>query len=327
MSYRQRIVTVFGGSGFIGRHLIRRLARTGAVVRVATRNPAKAGFLKTAGAVGQIVPLGCDVFKDDSVARVVKDADAVVNLIGALHETSSMPFAAVHVDAPARIARLAKEAGVGGLVQVSAIGADANGPAEYARTKAAGEKAVLDAFPEAVILRPSIVFGPEDQFFNRFAAMAQVSPALPLIGGGETRFQPVHVGDVADAIMAALERDDAKGRTFELGGPRVYTFKALMELMLREIKRRRLLVPIPWGVAEAMGSVGEKVPVITPPITRDQVEMLKRDNVVGEGMPGLADLGVTQPSAVEVVIPTYLFRFIVGGTFTSTRHIPGQAPE
>lgn len=315
MSYRYRVVTVFGGSGFIGRHLVRRLAKSGAVVRIATRHPANAGFLKTAGAVGQIVPLAVDVRRDESVERVVRDSDAVVNLIGTLFGRGPWGFETVHADAAARIARLAKAAGAERLVHVSAIGADAASPAEYARSKAAGEQRVLDAFPEATILRPSIIFGPEDQFFNRFAAMAQIAPALPLIGGGGTRFQPVYVGDVADAITGALADPQTKGRTYELGGPTVYTFKDLMGIMLREIRRRRWLVPVPWGAAEALGGMLEKVPLVDPPLTRDQVEMLKRDNVVSGTLPGLADLGVTRPTAVEVIVPTYLSRFIVGGTY------------
>ncbi|WP_051341298.1 complex I NDUFA9 subunit family protein [Azospirillum halopraeferens] len=312
MSYRNKIVTVFGGSGFIGRHLIRRLARTGAVIRVAVRRPAGANFLKTAGAVGQIVPIACDIRKDESVALALKGADLVVNLTGTLYEREPWTFRTVHVDGPARIARLAKAAGVQRLVHISAIGADARGAAGYARSKAAGEAAVLEAFPEATILRPSIVFGPEDQFFNRFAAMAQVSPVLPLIGGGKTRFQPVYVGDVADAIVGALTADDAAGRTYELGGPGVYTFRQLMERMLGEIRRKRLLVPVPWGAAGTLGGILEKVPLGAPLLTRDQVEMLRHDNVVAADAPGLKELGVT-PTALEVILPTYLFRFIVGG--------------
>ncbi|HYG91696.1 MAG TPA: complex I NDUFA9 subunit family protein [Azospirillum sp.] len=312
MSYRYRVATVFGGSGFIGRHLIRRLAKSGTIVRIASRHPSQANFLKTAGAVGQIVPWAVDVRDDASVARAVKDADIVINLIGALYETAPWSFETVHVDAPARIARLAKAAGAGRLVHVSALGADANSASAYARTKAAGEKAVLAAFPEATIVRPSIVFGPEDRFFNKFAAMAQVSPALPLIGGGKTRFQPVSVSDVADAIMAILNDDGTKGRVYELGGPNTYTFKQLMQLMLKEIRRRRLLVPIPWRASETLGSILEKVPLIAPLLTRDQVELLKKDNVCSGQQPGFEQLGIT-PTAPEVILPTYLYRFIVGG--------------
>jgi len=318
MSFRYQVVTVFGGSGFIGRHLIRRLARAGAIVRIATRNPNKAQFLKTAGAVGQIVPLATDVRSDESVARAVDGADVVVNLIGALYNDGPWTMDTAHAQAAGRIARLAKAAGARRLVHISAIGADAKSEAEYGRTKAAGEKAVLAAFPEATILRPSIVFGPEDHFFNRFAAMAQVAWALPLIGGGKTRFQPVYVGDVADAIVAALHDPKAQGRTYELGGPSVYTFKELMELTLKEIRRKRLLLPLPWKVAETLGGLMEKIPLIAPPLTKDQVEMLKKDNVPSGSAPGLADLGVT-PTTVEVIVPTYLYRFIVGGRYAASR--------
>ncbi|MGQ9366605.1 complex I NDUFA9 subunit family protein [Azospirillum sp. ST 5-10] len=312
MSFRYKVITVFGGSGFVGRHLIRRLARTGAVVRIAVRSPSRANFLKTAGAVGQIVPIACDIRKDESVALALKGADMAVNLIGTLYDRAPWTFQTAHVDGPARIARVAKAAGVERLVHVSAIGADARAAAGYARSKAAGEQAVLDAFPEATILRPSIIFGPEDHFFNRFAAMAQVSPVLPLIGGGQTRFQPVYVGDVAEAITNALHSDAARGRTYELAGPGTYTFRQLMERMLVEIRRKRWLVALPWGLSETVGGLLEKVPLLDPLLTRDQVEMLKRDNVAGPGTPGLTDLGVT-PTALEVILPTYLFRFIVGG--------------
>ena len=321
MSYRYRIATVFGGSGFIGRHLIRRLAKAGYIVRIASRRPHQANFLKTAGSVGQIVPWAVDVRDDASVARAVKDADVVVNLIGALYETGSWSFETVHVDAPARIARLAKEAGVGRLVHVSALGAEANSESAYARTKAAGEKAVLAAFPDATILRPSIVVGPEDRFFNKFAAMAQLSPVLPLIGGGKTRFQPVSVSDLADAIVAVIGRDDARGRAYELGGPNVYTFKELMQLMLKEIGRQRLLLPLPWRLSETLGGLLEKVPFIAPLLTRDQVELLKKDNVCSGREPGFEQLGIASASP-EVILPTYLFRFIVGGrSNTLTRDV------
>ncbi|ALG70153.1 3-beta hydroxysteroid dehydrogenase [Azospirillum thiophilum] len=315
MSYRTQVITVFGGSGFIGRHLIRRLAKSGAVVRIATRNPGKAAFLKTAGAVGQIVPFATDCAKDESVARALQGADVAINLLGVLYERGSQSFQAVHVDAAARIARLAKAAGVGRLVHLSAIGADAASPAAYARSKAAGEQAVLAAFPTATILRPSIVFGPEDNFFNKFAAMAQKAPVLPLIGGGKTRFQPVYVGDLADAVVAALDLDGARGKTYELGGPRVYSFKELLELMQKDIQRHRPLVTLPWNVAESLAGFLEKIPVLAPALTRDQVAMLKRDTVVAQGALGFKDLGITELASCEVILPTYLSRFIVGGKY------------
>jgi NADH dehydrogenase len=304
------VATVFGGSGFIGRYVVKRLAAAGHVVRVAVRDPEGALFLKPMGGVGQVVPLRADVTKDAEVQAAVTGVDVVVSLVGILFEKPHRSFSAVQAEAPGRIARASAAAGVRRLVHVSAIGADAGSDAAYARTKAAGEAAVLKTFPAATILRPSIVFGPEDGFFNRFAGMASVLPALPLIGGGHTQFQPVYVGDVADAVMAALARDDAMGRTYELGGPRTYSFKALLQYILEVTGRRRALVNLDWRLAMLQGRLGELLP--TPPITRDQVRMLRRDNVVGAGMPGLAELGIT-PTAVEAIVPGYLARFRRGG--------------
>lgn len=307
---RHSNVLVLGGSGFIGRYVVKRLAAAGHVVRVAVRDPVAAEFLKPMGGVGQIVPLRTDVTDAASIAAAVQGADIVVSLVGILHETRKNSFAATQGAAPGLIARACAAAGVTRLVHVSAIGADATSEAAYARTKAEGEAGVRAAFPAATILRPSIVFGPEDGFFNRFAAMASLSPALPLIGGGHTRFQPVYVGDVADAVMAALTRDDAQGRTYELGGPKVWTFKALLEFILEQTRRKRALVHVGWGLAMLQGRLGELLP--TPPITRDQVRLLKRDNVVAEGALTLADLGIV-PKAVEAVVPAYLARFRPGG--------------
>jgi NADH dehydrogenase len=310
MQAQGSVATVFGGSGFIGRYVVKRLAAAGHVVRVAVRDPDGALFLKPMGAVGQIVPLRADVTRPAEVEAAVAGADLVVSLVGILFEKPQRTFDAVQAAAPGTIARAAAAAGVRRLVHVSAIGADASSDAAYARTKAAGEAGVRAAYPHATILRPSIVFGPEDGFFNRFAAMAGLLPALPLIGGGHTRFQPVHVGDVADAVMAALTRDDAPGRTFELGGPRVYTFRELLAYILEVTGRRRALIYVDWRLAMLQGRLGELLP--TPPITRDQVRLLRRDNVVADGMPGLADLGIT-PKAVEAVVPGYLARFRRGG--------------
>lgn len=310
MSYRYRVATVFGGSGFIGRHLIQRLAKTGTIIRVATRHPSQAGFLKPMGSVGQIVPIATDITDDDSVALAVAGADIVINLIGILHESGRYNFETVHAEAPGRIARLSKAAGVERLLHLSALGADADSASAYARSKAAGEKAVRTAFPAATILRPSVVFGPEDRFFNLFGWLAGLSPVLPLYGGGRTRFQPVYVGDVAAAIMAALEDPAAAGKTYELGGPRVYTFKELLQLVAAEIHRKRLLVPVPWKLAEMHGSMLGMLP--KPLLTRDQVELLKVDNVVAPNALTLKNLGVT-PTAAEIIVPSYLARFRPGG--------------
>ncbi|MFC7334614.1 complex I NDUFA9 subunit family protein [Rhodocista pekingensis] len=315
MVYRYRIATVFGGSGFIGRHLIRRLARTGCVIRVPSRQPADAAFLRTLGSVGQIVPLPVTIRDDRSLAYAIRGADLVINLIGILAPSGGgSSFEAIQAELPGRIARIAKQEGVARLVQISAIGADPNSPSGYASSKAEGERRVLEAFPEATILRPSIVFGPEDGFFNRFGAMSMVSPFLPLIGGGTTRFQPVYVGDVCDAVMQALATPDSMGRTYELGGPRTYTFKELMQLVLKETGRSTRLLEIPWWLATVQAAVLEHLPGKL--LTRDQVRLLRTDNVVSGALPGLAELGV-QPTTAEVIIPTYMDRFRIGGRFSA----------
>ncbi len=303
---RNRLVTIFGGTGFIGRHLVRRLARRGVRIRVFSRRPDLAGHLQPMGQVGQIVVERIDLSDDAALREGQAGAFATFNLIGILYETRRQKFAEVHGALPGRIARAAAASDVQRVVHISAIGADPQASAAYARSKAEGERQVREGFAAASIMRPSIVVGPEDQFFNRFAEMARLSPVLPLIGGGHTRFQPVWVGDVADALVAALERDDAPGTTYELGGPKVYTFAELLRYMLEVIGRRRLLLPVPFAVAELQARVLELLPV--PPLTRDQVELLKVDNVVHEGMPGLAELGVT-PTPIELVVPDYLQRY------------------
>jgi uncharacterized protein YbjT (DUF2867 family) len=320
MSLRYRVATVFGGSGFIGRHFIQRLARTGTIIRVATRSPDRANFLRTNGTVGQIVPIPVNIADETSVAAAVGGADFVVNLIGILHEAGRNTFASVHAELPGRIGRAARAAGTLRVVHLSAIGADTASPSSYGRSKAEGERALLEAFPEATILRPSVVFGPEDTFFNRFASMASVMPFLPLIGGGGTRFQPVYVGDVADAIMAALNDPGTRGRLYELGGPRVYTFREVMELVLRETRRHRTLVPVPWRLAGILGRFLGAFP--NPPLTADQVEQLKRDNVVSPDAATLRDIGIT-PTAAEVILPTYFDRFRIGGRFADQRSTGG----
>ncbi len=314
---RNRIVTVFGGSGFLGRHLVCRLAKLENVtIRVACRNPRRVGFLKTAGAVGQIWPLAIDILKDEQVALAVSGADVVINLVGILHQRGRYTFEAVQGQTPARIARAARAAGVERLIHVSAIGADPGSGSAYARSKAAGEVGVFQVFPEATVLRPSLVFGPEDDFFNRFASMARLSPFLPLIGGGQTRFQPVYVGDVAEAVVAALADPASLGRTYELGGPAVYSFRQLMERVLEEINRRRALVTIPWWLARLQAWFLERLP--NPMLTRDQIELLRSDNVVAPGSLGFAELGIT-PTSLDVVLPTYLKRFRPGGGYSASQ--------
>ncbi|HEX6011671.1 MAG TPA: complex I NDUFA9 subunit family protein [Geminicoccaceae bacterium] len=300
---RNKVVTVFGGSGFIGRYVVQRLAELGATIRVPTRRPERALFLKPMGAIGQINLLRWSPSAPGEVGRLLAGAEAAVSLVGILHESRAGEFERLQADLPREVGAAGARLGLERVVHVSAIGARAGSPVAYARTKAAGEEGVKQAFPEATILRPSIVFGPEDSFFNRFARMAQLSPALPLIGGGRTRFQPVYVGDVADAILAGLTRPDAQGRTYELGGPTVYTFKELMAYLLRVTGRRRLLLDVPFGLASFQAKLLQHLP--DPPLTPDQVEMLKHDNVVGHDAAGLADLGV-QPTPLEVIVPQYL---------------------
>jgi NADH dehydrogenase len=301
-----RLITIFGGAGFIGRHLAHRLAARGDRLRVISRQPSLCGHLQPMGAVGQIVVQTVDLQDEAALKALLAGTDGVVNLIGILAPRGRATFEAVQGELPARLARAAAAAGVGRMVQVSAIGAAAKSASAYARSKAQGEAGVRAAMAGAVVLRPSIVIGPEDQFFNRFAAMVRIAPGLPLIGGGRTRFQPVYVGDVADALVAALARDDAAGRTYELGGPKIYSFAELMRYMLSVIGRRRLLVPVSFKLARLPARLLELLP--DPPLTRDQIELLKHDNVVDPAMPGLAELGVPA-TPIELVVPDYLARY------------------
>ncbi|HEY6430820.1 MAG TPA: complex I NDUFA9 subunit family protein [Acetobacteraceae bacterium] len=303
------VATVFGGSGFLGRYVVRRLAQKGYVVRVAVRDPMSAGFLKTMGVVGQIVPLFAPLNDEPAVHRAVQGAALAVNLVGILAERRKGDFQRVHVEGAERVARLAAAAGVLRLVHISAIGADPASPSRYGASKAAGEAAVRQAYPAATLLRPSIVFGQEDQFFNRFAWMAQMLPVMPVIAGA-TRFQPVYVGDVADAVMAALARADTAGELFELGGPRVWSFREILAYVLVQTARRRPMINVPMGLARLQAAIGELLP--SKPLTRDQLLMLQRDNVVGPDMPGLPELGIVQ-TPVELVVPSYISRFRPGG--------------
>ena len=304
----RKVATVFGGSGFIGRYVVQRLAQQDYVVRVAVRDPAGARFLQTQGRVGQIVPLAAPVTDAAAVARAVEGAEAVVNLVGILYERRAGDFARIQGEAPGAVAAAAKAAGAHSFVHLSAIGADSSSPSLYAQTKAQGEAGVRAAFPEATILRPSVVFGPEDEFFNRFAAMAML-PFMPVVAG-DTRFQPVYVGDVADAVSAALADPAARGKTFELGGPRVMTMREVLRFILDTTRRRRPMVDMPMGLMRAQAVLLQRLP--KPPVTQDQLLLLERDNVVGAGMPDLVALGI-QAKAVEAVVPGYLKRFRQGG--------------
>jgi len=307
-----RRIAIFGASGFIGRYVVRDLARDGAVIAACCRHASSAGFLRPMGDVGQIAPLSADLGDERALAAVVAGADAVVNLVGILYERGKQRFDLAHHRGPAQLAAAAKSAGVKRFVHISALAADAKSSSAYGRSKAEGEAAVRAAFPGAIILRPSLVVGPEDNFFNRFAAMARVSPVLPLIGGGATKFQPVYVGDVAAAVAAALSRDDTEGKTYQLAGPAVFTMRQLFELMLHVIGRKRLLMSLPFGVASLKAFFLEFMP--KPLLTRDQVRMLRHDSVAAYGAPGLAELGIT-PTALELVLPTYLERFRRPGRF------------
>jgi uncharacterized protein YbjT (DUF2867 family) len=314
-SKSETLVTVFGGSGFLGRHVVRALTQRQYRIRVAVRRPELCGHLKPMGRVGQIHAVQANLRYPHSIAAAVRDADIVVNLVGILFERGRQRFDAVQTAGAEAVALAAKAAGAR-LVHISAIGADESSPSRYAQSKAEGEKRVLAAVPAAIIMRPSIVFGPEDDFFNRFAALARLAPALPLPGGGHTRFQPVFVGDVAEAIAKAADGDTKTGTIYELGGPDVRTFKELMEFTLATIRRRRPLLPVPFALMKLQATLLQFLP--KPPITPDQIELLKRDNVVsaeakrdGRTLEGLGII----PESMAAIVPTYLWRFRKTGQF------------
>jgi NADH dehydrogenase len=306
-----RTVTVFGGTGFLGRHTVRALAKAGWRIKVAARHPARGFYLRPLGQVGQIDFVKCDISDPNQVAGALAGASAAVNLCGILFQRGQT-FAKVQAEGAGHVGAAAAAAGLSAVVHVSAIGADSESPSRYATSKAEGEARLREVFPGATILRPSIVFGPEDGFFNRFGEMARFLPALPLIGGGKTRFQPVFAGDVAAAIVAALDSEAAKGRTYELGGPTVYSFRQLMEFILAETGRRRLLVPLPFGLAMWKAFFLQLLP--NPPLTPDQVRLLRNDNVVAPAALTLADLGIT-PTTVEAEVPAYLWRYRAKGQY------------
>lgn len=302
---------IFGGTGFIGRQIVRELAKAGYTVKVATRAPEKAFFLKPCGNVGQIVPFACRAGDEASIRAAVKGCDVVINCIGILHEKGKSTFTKIHTELPRAIAKACAAEQVGRFIHLSALGCDES-DSKYGKSKLNGELAVLENFPRATILRPSVVFGVEDDFFNKFGRLATIMPALPLIGGGQTKFQPVYVGDIADAVMAALANPACEGQTYELGGPDVLTFRQIYERLFEETGRKRLLISLPWGLAKFQGCVLSLLP--KPLLTPDQVESLKTDNVVAPGAKTLADLGVCATS-MDIVLPTYLARFKPGGRF------------
>ena len=316
-----KLVTIFGGSGFVGRYIARRMAKQGWRVRVAVRNTNEAMFVRPYGVVGQVEPVFCNIRDDASVAAVTEGADAVVNCVGVLDEVGKNTFEAVQADGAERIARVAAAEGVAHIIHLSAIGADARAKSEYSRTKAAGEAAVLEHMPNAMILRPSIIFGPEDQFFNRFASMSRLGPILPVVGAA-TRFQPVYVDDVAAAAVKGM-LGEAEGGIYELGGPDVHSFRELMQLMLDIIRRRRLIMNIPFWAARVMAagfgfartvSLG----LIRGPVTKDQILNLAVDNVVTDDAKGFGELGIL-PTAMEAVLPDYLWRFRPSGQYDAIK--------
>ena len=315
-----KLVTIFGGSGFVGRHVAQALARRGYRVRAAVRRPDLAGHLQPLGDVGQVTAVQANLRYSWTVERALQGADAVVNAVGVLYEAGHQSFDAVQALGPRAIGEAARAAGISNLVHISAIGADARSDVAYLQSKGLGEAGILETVPNAVIMRPSIVFGPEDDFFNKFAGMAQLSPALPLIGGGRTKFQPVYVGNVAEAVAVAIEGGARPGTIYELGGPEVATFRQCLERMLEETGRKRVLVPIPFGVAKIMGRVMGLLP--KPLLTADQVRMLQSDTIVSEAAQAdgrtLAGLGVAA-TAMDVILPTYLVRFREHGQFAHTR--------
>ena len=317
------LVTVFGGSGFVGRHTVRALAQRGYRVRAATRRPDLAGHLQPMGGVGQIHAVQANLRYPESVVRAVAGSDAVVNLVGILHKSGAQTFDAVHVAGARAVARAAREAGAKHLVHVSAIGANSNSPGVYGRTKAAGEAAVLQEFTGAVILRPSIIFGPEDEFFNRFAAMARAAPMLPLIGGGRTLFQPVYVGDVASAIAAACDGNARPGTIYELGGPEVLSFRKLLDKTQEWSGRDRAYLRLPFWLAKLGALATVPLPNAMRPLTVDQVRMLQVDSVVSEAAQKegrtLRGLGILGPHAIDAIVPVYLEQYKPKGQFSHYR--------
>jgi uncharacterized protein YbjT (DUF2867 family) len=316
-----KLVTIYGGSGFLGRYIARRMAKAGWRVRVAVRRPNEAIFVKPYGVVGQVEPVLCNIRDDASVAEVMTGADAVVNCVGILAKSGKNTFDAVQAEGAGRVARIAAAKGVKKLVHISAIGADVDSESDYARTKALGERNVIEHMPGAVILRPSIIFGTEDEFFNRFASMSRMGPILPVVGA-ETKFQPVYVDDVAKAAERAVTTDVEPG-VYELGGPEVRSFRELMDLMLEVIRRRRLVLNIPFAVAKVMGYLFDlahtvSLGLIPAPITRDQVHNLRNDNVVSGGAKGFADLAI-EPVAMSTILPDYLWRFRPSGQYDAIK--------
>jgi NADH dehydrogenase len=313
MQNNQKIIAIFGAGGFLGKHLMRELTKLDYRVKVATRNPYLKGYLKPQGNPGQIELFKTNIFNEDDVREVLKNCDFVINLVGILHETKKQKFYQIHSQFPLMLSNLCKAYDVKKLVHVSALGIKEKHSSKYMQSKSLGEINIKENFKPSVILRPSVVFGPEDKFFNTFASLAQFSPLIPLVGGGKTKFTPIYVRDVAKAIVKSLELNNSKPKIYELGGPENYSFRELMEILLIEIKKKRLLVSIPFGLAKFQSYFLQMMP--NPLLTQDQVELLKYDNVVSGNYPTLKDLGITG-TPIKNILSKYIYRFRTGGQFS-----------
>ena len=309
---KQKIATIFGASGFIGRHLIRSLTEKDFRIIAATRSPYLYGYLKPLGNPGQIDLEKVNLFEEENLRTLIKNSDVVINLVGILYENKKQKFEDIHVKFPALLTKLCNEQNIKKLIHISALGINETANSQYMQSKLKGEKNILNNFNRSVILRPSIIFGPEDKFFNQFATLAEFFPALPLIGGGLTYFQPIYVGDVVKSIVTILEKEEINKNIYELGGPQTFTFKELMEILLKQIKKKRFLVPIPFSFAKFQAKILQLLP--KPLLTTDQVEMLKYDNIVTNKYPTLKDLKIS-PKTLESVLPDYIWRFRKGGQF------------
>jgi len=312
MQNNQKIIAIFGAGGFIGKHLIRNLTKLGYRIKIATRNPYLKGYLKPLGNPGQIELFKTNIFNEEDVKNVLKNCDLAINLVGILYETRKQKFDHIHSHFPYLLSNLCNELGIKNLVHISALGVKEKHDSLYMKSKLEGEKNIQDTFKPSIILRPSVVFGPEDKFFNTFASLAQFSPVLPLVGGGKTKFAPIYVGDLAKAIVKALELNNSEPKIYELGGPENYSFKELMEILLREIKKKRFLIPIPFGFAKFQSYFLQMLP--NPLLTPDQVELLKHHNIVSGDYPTLDDLGITG-TPIESILSKYIYRFREGGQF------------
>ena len=312
MQNNQKIIAIFGAGGFLGKHLMRELTKLDYRVKVATRNPYLKGYLKPLGNPGQIELFKTNIFNTEDVKQVLKNCDLAINLVGILYETRKSKFDQIHSQFPRLLCNSCNEFGIKNLIHISALGVKEKHNSKYMQSKLQGEKNIKDIFKPSVILRPSVVFGPEDKFFNTFASIAQLSPFLPLIGGGKTKFAPIYVGDVVKAIVKTLELNNSEPKIYELGGPKNYSFKELMEILLTEIKKKRLLIPIPFGVAKFQSYFLQMMP--NPLLTPDQVELLKHNNIISGDHPTLKDLGITGTS-IQSILPKYIYRFRTGGQF------------